>query len=158
MGLGAKNKWGLYDLHGHVLQWCHDEWGEEWNKTRPTFRRAIDGEGDTVQTGRGSDYAEGLEVMLADGRLRAMRGGSWHNTASICRSAYRAGGHPGERAGNLGFRVCLAPGPGIARAEPKPDQQGAEAKSDAPGAAGAGGVDLDLARERISPPPQVAEN
>ena len=44
------------------------------------------------------------------GSLRVMRGGSWSDYGSDCRSAVRAVSYPPQRNLLIGFRVVLAPG------------------------------------------------
>lgn len=44
-------------------------------------------------------------VTTVSGSNRVMRGGSWNNDASNCRSAYRNNATPGNRNDNLGFRL-----------------------------------------------------
>ncbi|MBP5509884.1 MAG: SUMF1/EgtB/PvdO family nonheme iron enzyme, partial [Kiritimatiellae bacterium] len=45
----------------------------------------------------------------ASGTYRVLRGGSWRNRASNCRSADRGRYYPGSRYGHYGFRlVCSA--------------------------------------------------
>ena len=89
VGSYRKNNWGLYDMHGNVLEWCLD-----WSHLGPYDATAAeDPKGD--ETG---DY-------------RVCRGGYWHSTAAkSCRSAYRASLNP--MYGNsqfTGFRVlCLS--------------------------------------------------
>jgi formylglycine-generating enzyme required for sulfatase activity len=80
VGLYAPNDWGLYDMHGNVWEWCLD-----W------FADAMEG-------GADPDGA-------VSGSLRVSRGGSWYNTASNCRSAYRNNYDPSNRGSNIGFRL-----------------------------------------------------
>jgi formylglycine-generating enzyme required for sulfatase activity len=125
--LGAKNVWGLHDLHGHVWQWCHDVWGEETYKPRPIYRRHVDGDGDPGAAERSADHATlaRWKAMLENRRQRVMCGGSWVDSPGLCRSAYRDWSGPGGRNGILGFRLCLAPGP--TEPKEKPEQEEAEA-------------------------------
>jgi formylglycine-generating enzyme required for sulfatase activity len=105
--LGAKNRWGLYDLHGHVWQWCHDVDDSD------AYRQRWDGGADVGARIRNADWAAGLSALNdpTDARNRVLRGGSWGDDAWYCRSACRIGGRPGEPYGNHGFRVCLVRGP-----------------------------------------------
>jgi len=83
VGTKAPNKWGLYDMHGNVWQWCGDFYG-------PYGGDATDLTGP------------------AEGTSRVLRGGSWTSGSRVCRAASRHGGHaPGNRGRSIGFRVCL---------------------------------------------------
>ena len=83
VGSCQANAWGLYDTHGNVWEWCLD-----W------YAGSLAG---------GSDPAGAVS-----GSNRVRRGGSWGNTASDCRSAYRANLAPSTRYGTLGFRLVRA--------------------------------------------------
>jgi formylglycine-generating enzyme required for sulfatase activity len=76
------NRWGLYDMHGNVWEWCED-WFDGYNA------------GDQVDP-----------AGPASGSLRAVRGGSWYNYARGCRSASRSWRHLGVRFHNVGFRLA----------------------------------------------------
>jgi formylglycine-generating enzyme required for sulfatase activity len=78
------NPWGLYDVHGNVLEWCDDAW-----------RDRLDGTGESEPS------------------RRALRGGSWISTPAA-RSASRFKWRRDSRDQHLGFRLSLrspAPGP-----------------------------------------------
>jgi formylglycine-generating enzyme required for sulfatase activity len=81
--VGAKlpNAWGLYDVHGNVLEWCQD-WHDAFSKASVT---------DPVGPAKGS--------------TRVVRGGSWLDSARSLRSACRLGYVPGFRDDYLGFRL-----------------------------------------------------
>ncbi len=78
------NPWGLHDLHGNVLEWCSDVYGNY--STAPVSN----------------------PLGPINGPHRSVRGGSWCNLASYCRSAIRHNVRPGHRSYNLGFRVALS--------------------------------------------------
>jgi formylglycine-generating enzyme required for sulfatase activity len=78
------NAWGLHDMHGNVWEWCSD-----WYEKGP----------------EGGVNPQGPDK----GVHRALRGGSWHNTASRCRAASRSRDLPDNRSFDLGFRLALVP-------------------------------------------------
>ncbi|MBM4030135.1 MAG: formylglycine-generating enzyme family protein, partial [Planctomycetes bacterium] len=87
VGTRLPNPWGLYDMHGNVLEWCYD-----WHGAYP-------GGNVTDPTG------------LASGSYRVFRGGGWSLDGRYCRSAGRGGDVPSGRSLVLGFRVALVPVP-----------------------------------------------
>jgi len=84
VGSYAPNAWGLYDMHGNVLEWCLD----------------------SVAT-----YPAGAvtDPFVTGGPIRVFRGGGWINDSYDCRSAIRDDIDPGDSDGIIGFRVVLAP-------------------------------------------------
>jgi formylglycine-generating enzyme required for sulfatase activity len=92
VGHKTANAWGLYDMHGSVLEWCAD-----WTETYKA-EAAIDPQGS------------------AQGALRVARGGCWDLDPVHCRSAsvfglppdFRFGLlPPNDRALDCGFRVVV---------------------------------------------------
>ena len=84
VGEKKPNPWGLYDLSGNVWEWCQDRSGAY--------------PGSEVQDPSGSTESE----------RRVIRGSSWYDAGSGCRSAYRYGNTPDYRLnGRLGCRVAL---------------------------------------------------
>jgi len=86
VGQKKPNAWGLYDMHGNVCEWCQD-WHEEYS-------------GKSVSDPTGP----------ATGSLRVLRGGSWPNLASYCRSAIRLSHGltpPSARSNRIGLRVVV---------------------------------------------------
>lgn len=89
VGTYPANRWGLFDMHGNVLEWCQDHWHSNYEGA-PTD---------------GSAWIEG-----GDSNRRVRRGGSWLFNPRNCRSAYRNNNAPSNHNNNSGFRVvCLAP-------------------------------------------------
>jgi hypothetical protein len=89
--------------------------------------------------------AEDVEQANPD---RVCRGGSWYDSARICRSAYRYWRDPANRDWIQGFRVCLFPGPVTAAgAEAAPGRGGGarrQAAAEPERAGDAKAVDLAL--------------
>jgi formylglycine-generating enzyme required for sulfatase activity len=78
------NRWGLYDMHGNVWEWCEDWYDEQ-------LRGGVDPKGPP------------------QGVRRVIRGGGWRDVAVGCRAAIRYGRVPGDRGDALGFRPALVP-------------------------------------------------
>jgi formylglycine-generating enzyme required for sulfatase activity len=86
VGTRRANRWGLFDLHGNVWEWCED-------------RHHADYEGAPEV---GTAWTEGATPG------RVFRGGDWCWPAVFCRSAGRGGDLPGYRGGDLGFRPAAS--------------------------------------------------
>jgi len=86
VGLKKPNPWGLYDMHGNVLEWC------------------LDAAASSLPGGNLTNYQ-----ALAEGSLRIARGGSWLYGAKASRSANRDNYGVTTRCSDVGFRVVLAP-------------------------------------------------
>ena len=76
VGIFSPNTFGLYDMHGNVLEWCADNWHGNYKGAPVDGRAWLSGESDT----------------------KVLRGGSWKDSLSLCRSASRrTGSHDIER-------------------------------------------------------------
>lgn len=84
--LGVANAFGLFDMHGNVGEWCQDVW-------HANYSGAPD---DGTAWSRGDAYEE-----------RVIRGGSWVEELSACRSTARRGWLGGVHLPFIGFRVAL---------------------------------------------------
>ena len=80
------NAWGLYDMHGSVLEWCADLYGRDYPAEAVTD-----------------------PCGPATGTYRVARGGSWRHFARACRSAARASFNPAYQLDQLGLRVLMEP-------------------------------------------------
>ena len=78
------NRWGLYQVHGNVLEWTGDCWNDS-NTGNPTD---------------GSARTTGIC------NRRVVRGGSWRLPPVLLRSAYRSGPRADERVYEGGFRLA----------------------------------------------------
>jgi len=78
------NAWGLYDMHGNVMEWVEDIYQDSYTGL-PT-----DGSANTTR---------------GDTSLRVLRGGSWRYRGYFSRSAFRESDSPEGRYRSNGFRV-----------------------------------------------------
>jgi len=84
-GTFPPNRFGLYDMHGNVWEYCLDAATPNYSDASPTGAANLAGSGE-----------------------RILRGGSWSHNPAICRSAYRdeiAPDNPGWQ-GRIGLRVA----------------------------------------------------
>ena len=89
VGMFPPNAFGIYDLHGNVLEWCEDDWHDSYQgQDRPDDGTAW------LSNNNSGDVKE-----------KALRGGSWNLYPHECRSAYRFYGSPHVNYNLFGFRV-----------------------------------------------------
>ena len=84
VGIFLPNRFGLYDMHGNIWEWCQDLWHDNY--------------GDAPNDG-------GAWLTQTNESFRVARGGSWDNPPDVCRSACRYRIAPDIRGSVLGFRV-----------------------------------------------------
>ncbi len=84
VGTKKPNDWGIRDGHGSLREWTNDMWADKLIKGQ-------DPKGPT------------------SGSTRVFRGGSWNDSARLCRSANRYRYSPGLRCFYLGCRLALVP-------------------------------------------------
>ncbi|MBT8363498.1 MAG: formylglycine-generating enzyme family protein, partial [Deltaproteobacteria bacterium] len=83
-GTKKPNPWGLYDMHGNILEWVEDDWHDNYDGAPNDGRAWID---------------------KPRGARRVIPGGSWSSVARRCRSAYRFNNWPGFHYDGVGFRL-----------------------------------------------------
>ena len=81
----SANKFGLYDLHGNVAEWCADTWHDNYHQAP-----------DDGSAWTNNDPKE----------LRVLRGGSWLHLPGSCRSAQRFKFSPKSQSDAFGFRIA----------------------------------------------------
>jgi len=83
VGSYPPNKFGLYDMHGNISEWCQDSYSQ-------------------YQTGFVTDPRG-----AASGFAYPQRGGSWNCPPKNCRLSHRYAGSPDEHYNSAGFRVVV---------------------------------------------------
>ena len=84
VGSFAVNRFGLYDMHGNVMQWVEDCYHDSY-KGAPS---------------------DGSAWIARDCALRVLRGGLWDGDPQYVRSAFRYSLTPDDRDSVLGFRLA----------------------------------------------------
>ena len=84
VGRFRSNRFGLYDMHGNVWEWCEDGYETDYDKESPG--------------------AHPLGPWQSASRV--LRGGSWDSSPRRARSASRNRNAPDFRSSYLGFRVA----------------------------------------------------
>ena len=88
-GTKKPNAWGLYDMHGSLLEWCVDEFNAKFYEKSPV-----------------DDPLNTPSAKIRD-TAAAVRGGCFYSQPSGCRSAWRRQNHTCGRYAHMGFRVVV---------------------------------------------------
>ena len=79
------NKFGLFDMHGNVWEWCLDHWHDDYQSAP-------------------SEASPWINTHTTS--LRILRGGSWNCEAYLCRSTSRFSNNESDNLSNdIGFRI-----------------------------------------------------
>ncbi|MEH1829432.1 MAG: formylglycine-generating enzyme family protein [Nostoc sp.] len=93
---GIANAFGLYDMHGNVLEWCLDDWHSNYKGASTD----------------GSPWVKDNNNISQKQGRGLLRGGSWSNNPKNCRSAFRNyDSNRDTHSNSIGFRaVCVVGG------------------------------------------------
>jgi formylglycine-generating enzyme len=81
------NRWGLYQMHGNVWEWCKD-WYETFKTVTP-------------------DVVESNPEGPPDADTHSLRGGSYRDEPRFCQSSFRFSAKPQHRSPVIGFRLVV---------------------------------------------------
>ncbi|MEM9273819.1 MAG: bifunctional serine/threonine-protein kinase/formylglycine-generating enzyme family protein [Cyanobacteria bacterium P01_F01_bin.143] len=85
VGSFAPNRFGLYDIHGNVAEWCEDSWHDNYQEAPSNGEPWVDDE---------------------DSSERVLRGGSWLHLPGSCRSSQRLSSLGNSKSDAFGFRIA----------------------------------------------------
>lgn len=106
VGSFSPNRFGLYDMHGNVAEWCWDVYGPY------------------------EAEAQANPAGPSEGTRRVNRGGGWNDFAKNMRSAYRAATPQENHSFNLGLRLARGViGMGTVAAQARQEAQGNGSKA-----------------------------
>lgn len=85
VGSYQPNAFGLYDMHGNVWEWTRDVYNASYQNL---------------------STEDSENITAGNPNLLVLRGGSWYNSSSNCRSAFRQKLIFTSRSNHIGFRVA----------------------------------------------------
>ena len=85
VGIFSPNRFGLYDIHGNVAEWCEDSWHDNYQEA----------------PSNGEPWVED-----DDSSERVLRGGSWLHLPGSCRSSQRLSSPGNSKSDAFGFRIA----------------------------------------------------
>jgi formylglycine-generating enzyme required for sulfatase activity len=86
VGSYPPNDFGLYDMHGNVMEWCFDAWSSDYQDTPR--------DGSPFRNNQGNSF-------------KVVRGGSAFSLGRQCASAYRTFDNQTVKVLDIGFRVAI---------------------------------------------------
>jgi formylglycine-generating enzyme required for sulfatase activity len=89
VGQKKPNNWGLYDMHGNVLEWCEDSWHDDYKEKPEKLKE------------------NGNSIWSSSDKSYSVRNGGWLSNPRQCRSARRNGLIADADYDYIGFRLLL---------------------------------------------------
>jgi len=96
VGQKKPNELGIYDMSGNVWEWCLDEWHNSYVDKPETLKNNGNNPWGDISTNGSGNHS------------RALRGGSWYNSAGSCRTSYRSRVGACDLGNFFGFRICIS--------------------------------------------------
>ena len=100
---GVANAFGLYDMQGNVLEWCEDDYHENYKGAPNDVTAWLKSQFLNLDN---QSYSQENDDNKPN---KVIRGGSWNYDPDVCRCAYRLNFNPRDDLNNVGFRVGSGP-------------------------------------------------